>query len=1074
MYNCNSVFWVIDMKKNTKKLLSLFLSLVLVLTTVFALGVNPVSAATSGEAGKSVKWSYDTSTNTLTLTGTGATYNFRATNLGTNKKVPWSDYTKTMTKVVIEEGITDLGQYAFYNCVALTSVSLPSTLKTIGGLGTMTTSYGAFQACSALTSITLPNNLESIGNCAFKGCSALTSITFPDTMKNIDYGAFTECTALTTVTFGANDVDLGTAAFYNCTKIRTINWGGITKIPAYGFYGYFGSSVDFPETVTSIGFRSFAENYNLRSVTINNPDCVISTTGAGLTSGRSEVGSPFAGHQQEVTIYGHVGSTAQNFVETYTTDTTQHYTFVSIDPCDHTETYENVLVPATCLAKGTLQHICSNCSAVVKTEDIEPTGHKYNEIERYDQTEENGHIYITEQCEYCQDVKNIVTHARTGNVDENGVPTSPRYVWVDGYYEYTNSATCTTPGTQKYVCTVEGCYLSIDGMKEAGLMSQETYDLIQKYLANNETDIDSLYERFKLEKRPTQETFSASLGSHTVENWTVTKPATCTEDGEQKGKCSVCKKDVTETIKATGHIYSTEEGSDDLIIEVSAEESEDGHSYKIYQCQLCEEQPIVPTHEKWIEDFVGEKDSIYESRVISEAHCVIDGLRRDTCTVCGVTRNVVLPANGQHDWYVTRETEAKCTEAGQIYYACHNCTMTRTERTEALGHDYYKVEANSVLPTCEKNGYDFEKCSRCSATRQVNIDKLGHKVDEKNVTISAEPNCEEAGKGISVCLTCGEGFEYEIPALGHNYVDSEVDLTNENKPGHVLATPVCTRCKTRQKSEMKHKEWLEGYYTTSDGLQSTCNVQGYNIDTCTICNETRRNSFPVLGHIYNYVGDNEATSDLLASVTYQGMLYRCAICQRTYRADVRDVLGCWNDSVVNSRTINRTGEANEDNEIADWSSLLDANGDGIINAKDYALINRCKRIQAQKLEEEKAKIFVSVQTGEYFADFELTKGISLSNSLPLELTMADLDGYAKIAKLENEIEVEEEDFETIRLIMTGDVLLTENNEIIIAYKGKTINAKYVRLGRISSTDGMAEAFQGDEITINLEREYRFQ
>lgn len=1067
------------MKKASKKIISLVLSLVLVLTTIFALGVNSASAATSGQAGDNVNWSYNTTTNTLTLSGTGATYNFRATNIGSNKKVPWSDYTKTMTKVVVDEGITDLGQYAFYNSVALVSVSLPSTLKTIGGLGTMTTSYGCFQGCTALTSITLPSKLESIGNCAFKGCSALTSITFPNTMKNIDYGAFTECTALQTVTFGQNDVKLGTAAFYNCTKIKTINWGGVTTIPAYCFYGYFGSTIEFPESVKSIGFRSFAENYNIRKVTINNPDCVISTTGATLTGGRTETGSPFAGHQQEVTIYGHTNSSAQRFVETYTTDTTQHYTFISIDPCDHTQTYENVLVPATCLAKGTLQHICSNCSVVVKTEDIDPTGHNYKEIERFDQTQENGHIYVTEQCENCQDTKNYIFHARTGNVDENGISTSPRYVWVDGYYEYENNATCNRPGTEKYVCTVEGCYLSLEGYVEAGIITQERYDQLITLMVKNGYDIDQLYEKNIIQRRATQETFSASLGKHTVEKWTITKEATCTEDGEQTGKCAACGETVTEKIKATGHIYSTEEDSEDFLLEVSAEESENGHSYKFYQCQKCEEQPAVVTHEEWIQEWIDNdgmngEEKVYELTVQSEPRCVIDGVRRDVCLIDGCTeqRLTVLPSRGGHDWYVTKEDEAKCTQYGQIYYGCKNCTMTKTERSEALGHDFYEIESQYEAPTCAKNGKRWYKCTRCSANDEVVLPKTGHTVDESNAKVTAEPNCEEAGTGLSVCKVCGTGFEYEIPALGHDFVDNIVDLANEKKPGHSLVTPVCSRCNTRQKSETVHSEWLEGYYTTEDKMNSTCNVQGYTTDTCIICHETRNNYKPVLGHIYNYVGDNEATSDLLASVTYQGMLYRCSICQRTYRTDVRDVLICWDNNVVNSREINRTGTGDEYSDISDMSSLLDANGDMIINAKDYAILKRCQRIQNQKLEEEKAKTYVYVETDKYYADFELIGNTTFVDALPLAISMSDLGGYAKIAKLEKNVEVTEKDFETVRLIVKGDVLLTENNEIVIAYAGKATNAKYVRLGRLSSTEGMAEAFDGDEISVNLDIQIR--
>lgn len=999
------------MKRITKKILCLLLSLAIIISTVLAVSVNTAFGATSGQAGAKITWSYNATNTTLTLNGIGETYDFRATSIATNKKCPWEDYKKEITKLVVGEGITYLGQYAMYNCVALTDVSLPSTLEGIGGLGTMTTSYGCFQNCTSLQTIVFPDSLTKIGNCAFKDCTALTSVTFPNGFNSLGYGAFTGCTKLVSVTFGDSLIETGNNAFYDCTGLKNVIWGGINKVSTYAFYGFFGSSVEFPETVSYIGFRSFAQNYNLRSITIHNPDCEI------VTSNLTEEISPFAGHQQDVTIYGHTGSTAQDLANKY------NYTFISLDPCNHEETYENVAVEPTCLEKGTLQLVCSSCGQIVKTSDIDPLGHDYQVVEKVDNTTVDGHIYSTERCSRCDDTKDVIEHARTGLA-------SPRYVWVEGYYEYSNSATCTTPGVERYKCTIEGC-----------TMTNNLNNNIQ-----------------------TQETISASLGNHTVDEWTVTQAPTCTEDGTRTGVCTVCGATTTETLKATGHIYSTEEGSADLVIIVTSEESQDGHDYKIYQCQNCEEQPIIPVHVEWLEGG-------YDSTVITEPRCVIDGLRHDTCTTCGETRNVVLPANGQHEWYETSRTEASCTVAGQIYYACRNCTLTKTERSEALGHDYVKVDASSKAPTCTENGYDFERCSRCSATRQVTVEKLGHTPNQADYTVTASPTCEETGTAVSSCTVCGAEFEIVIDALGHDYVDQIQDLTAENKPGHSLVTPVCTRCNTRQASTMRHDEWLQGYFTSADTTNSTCNVQGYSTDTCTICNTTRRNYKPALGHIYNYVGDNSATSENLASMTYEGMLYRCAICQRTYRALVADVIRHWDNSVVNSREINRSGDPNGTYEISDWSSLLDANGDNIINAKDYAILKRCNKKQQQLIEEERAKIYIMLSCDTHSFNFELADNPVANeflNNIPMSITMTDNGSNSKIYKLEGSIEGNDESFETVRLAVAGDVLLTRNNELIIYYKGATVNGEYVRLGRIGDTEYLTEAFGTGDVTLDFE------
>lgn len=1001
-------FKVMRMKKYNKKMISLLLSLVFVLTTVFSVNLPVATAATYGAAGANVTYYYDTATKTLTLSGTGPTYEFRATSMLTNKRAPWQDYKAEIQKVVVGEGITRIGQYCLYNCTALTDVTLPSTLEEIGGLGTMTTSYGAFQGCTALTTIRLNEGLKKIENCAFKDCTSLKTITFPSTLSELGYGAFAECTKLSSVSFGGGLKETGNNSFYNCTQLKTVNWNGVERISTYSFYGFFGASVEFPESVSYIGFRSFAENYNLRNITINNENCKI------VTSNVTEEVSPFAGHQQDVTIHGHSGSTAQDLATKY------NYNFVSLDACDHTETYENISVEPTCTTKGTLQNVCSACGQVVSQSEIDALGHDYQEVDRLDQTTENGHIYITQQCSRCSDVKDVIEHARTGQI-------SPRYVWVDGYYEYTNTATCTRPGVERYVCTVEGCTMTNN-------------------LNNN---------------IPTQETINASLGSHTVENWTIVTPATCTTEGSRKGVCTICAAETTETIPATGHQYSTEEGSADLIDVITKEDTEDGHNYNIYQCQNCGEQIPIPEHIDWVEGF-------YTSIVISEPHCVIDGLRRDACDVCKLTRNVTLPANGQHEWYETKRTEANCTVAGQIYYACNNCTMTKTERTEALGHDYIKVEESSKLPTCTENGYDFERCSRCSATRQVTVTKLGHTINEHDYTINAEPTCEEAGSGVSVCTVCGEGFEVTIPALGHDYADVVTDLTNENKPGHSLVTPVCTRCKSRLAGTMRHDEWIVGNYTTEDTLQSTCAVQGYTTDTCTICNTTRRNFKNALGHNYNYVGDNDSTSNLLASVTCDGMLYRCTICQRTYRALVADVLRQWDWATKNSRDIRRTGDGEE---IQDWSSLVEANGDGIINAKDYAILKCCDKKQKELIEIEKQKTYVYFGNENFNYEFDMTESKVLeqmTSLLPMKLTLTDLDGYAKVSALPSTVEVGADAYENIRILVAGDVLLNENGEIVVVYKNKAVNANYVRIGKVSDTTGIADNLAVETVTVKFD------
>ena len=100
---------------------------------------------------------------------------------------------KTITGVVLPDGITTINAYAFYNCSSLASVTIPDSVTSIGS--------AAFYNCSNLASVTIGNGVTTIGGSAFSGCSSLESITIPDGVTSIGNYAFSGCSGLTSVTF---------------------------------------------------------------------------------------------------------------------------------------------------------------------------------------------------------------------------------------------------------------------------------------------------------------------------------------------------------------------------------------------------------------------------------------------------------------------------------------------------------------------------------------------------------------------------------------------------------------------------------------------------------------------------------------------------------------------------------------------------------------------------------------------------------------------------------------------------------------------------------------------------------
>lgn len=96
-----------------------------------------------------------------------------------------------VTDLVIPDGVTNIGDYAFYDCTSLTSVTIPDNVTNIGQY--------AFFSCSGLTSVTIPNSVTSIGINAFNSCGKLTSITIPHSVTSIGHNAFYRCSKLANI-----------------------------------------------------------------------------------------------------------------------------------------------------------------------------------------------------------------------------------------------------------------------------------------------------------------------------------------------------------------------------------------------------------------------------------------------------------------------------------------------------------------------------------------------------------------------------------------------------------------------------------------------------------------------------------------------------------------------------------------------------------------------------------------------------------------------------------------------------------------------------------------------------------
>ena len=249
-----------------KKLLALVLCLLL---TVQLLPVGfftfKASAATSGNTGNCI---WEVVNDTLTIRGDGSMSNYNSVYFG-ESDAPWS---KSIKNVVIADGVTSIGEYAFAYCESLTSVTIPDSVTSIGAY--------AFAWCRSLTSITIPDSVTSIGSSAFYSCSSLTSVTYNavncTTMGPWDYSVFFGCSKLTTVVIGNQVQQIPAYAFARCDGLTSITIpDSVTSIGDYAFAWCDGlTGITIPDSVTSIGDYAFCLCDSLTSITI--PDSVTS------------------------------------------------------------------------------------------------------------------------------------------------------------------------------------------------------------------------------------------------------------------------------------------------------------------------------------------------------------------------------------------------------------------------------------------------------------------------------------------------------------------------------------------------------------------------------------------------------------------------------------------------------------------------------------------------------------------------------------------------------------------------------------------------------------------------------
>ena len=335
-------------------------------------------------------------------------------------------------------------------------------------------------------------------------------------------------------------------------------------------------------------------------------------------------------------------------------------------------------------------------------------------------------------------------------------------------------------------------------------------------------------------------TIKTAAHEHEFGEWTVTKEATCTEDGEQERSCSACGIVEKKSIEKTGHKDSEWK----TVQQPTCTEN----GQRVCECERCGKVLATEAIEA-----IGHQPV---TEIVDETNCMEEGHCKVVCSVCDALLNeIVIPAKGHTPGEWVTEKEANCTEEGLRVRYCEKCgDAVESEMTEATGHKEgeWKTETE---PTCEGEGERDQYCSVCGEVINVQyLVPLGHSFGEWSVV--REATAEEEGLEERICSVCDAKEERAIPIIGHEENDHVFDGDEE----YVIA-PTCTKsgvrriycsvegCDAYVEESVPPKGHGEGEWETIK--EATCTEDGEEALVCEDCGvKFESRVLPARGHSY--------------------------------------------------------------------------------------------------------------------------------------------------------------------------------------------------------------------------------
>lgn len=740
----------------TARKIVIFASVILALTTLLALSVSAEDMLEEGVCGESITWTLNLNTGELILTGSGAMPDYG----GENGSAPWYSQRDLIKSVTVWDGITTLGDYAFFNCRSLTDVTLPSGLQAVGD--------NVFSNCRALTEIELPARISSLGTGIFSGCNTLETVTLPVSITELPASTFSGCIRLKTVELPISLTALGNDAFFGCRALSEITLpSGLLTVGDNAFYSCAAlTEIVLPIGVQSVGSEAFVSCGQLQSLFLPN---TLTAIGDRVLTNTTPSTVLYYGSAEE---WATVSLGSDNDVLTEALILHPDHSFdreiadllylKSEADCENPETYYKSCAcgemgeetftygeawghmggEATCLELA----ICKVCwQPYGELGDHTPDGLVGCETDVH--------------CTVCEALlEHALGHEHQATVTpptctEAGYTTHTCSLCGDSYTDTPVDATGHTAGdaatcTADQTCTVCGEILAArlghDHLATVTLQPTCTEQGIMTYTCSR-----------------CEDTYTRPIAPN---GHTPGAAATCTE----AQLCTVCNARLTDKL---GHNYGTQ------IMEPTCDE----RGYTVHECSRC--------GAAYVEDFVPAKGHTPGGA----ATCT----EVQTCTVCAA----VLADKLGHSYEKT-VTEPTCLEQGYTTRTCSRCAHTYLDDfRDALGHKagaaatcsepqtctrchallaekLAHIYTDTVIPpTCTEPGYTLHVCNLCKNTyTDTVVAALEHTAGDW--ILDRNPGFGEAGKHHTECTVCGIALESET-FLNETEIPTE-PVTDEN------------------------------------------------------------------------------------------------------------------------------------------------------------------------------------------------------------------------------------------------------------------------------------------------------